>query len=33
MQGINELVSRGLLRCVSYHSKAPIYTRATNTTE
>ena len=30
-KGINDLVSRGLLRCVSYHSKTPVYTRATNT--
>jgi small subunit ribosomal protein S25e len=28
--GIRELVQRGLLRAVSYHSKSPVYTRATS---
>lgn len=28
--GIRELVSKGLIRVVSYHSKQGIYTRATN---
>jgi small subunit ribosomal protein S25e len=29
--GLKELVSKGLIRVVSYHSKQGIYTRATNT--
>ena len=28
--GIKELVNKGLIRLVSYHSKLGIYTRATN---
>ncbi len=28
--GLKELVQKGLLRVVAYHSKAAVYTRATN---
>lgn len=28
--GLRELVQKGLLRVVAYHSKAAVYTRATN---
>lgn len=28
--GIRELVKKGLIRAVSYHSQAPVYTRASH---
>ena len=30
--GIRDLVARGLLRVVSYHSKAPVYTKVESAT-